>query len=319
VTERPVSVAELEALLQELNSSLQTPRDCLFGPDSVSWKVNRESALFLGAGRAALLQLAHPWVAAAIAQHSRTLDDPVRRFHHTFRVIFTMMFGSADQAFTAARQLHRLHQQIRGTLPDNAGRFLQGTAYEANELAALTWVYATLVDSALVAYELLLPPLSETERDQYFLESLRMAALFGIPPNTLPDSWSTFREYVDSTVQSDALGVTDATRAFVQKLQKGTGFIVPPPFWYRALTIQLLPPRIREEFQLPFSTHEEKAVQRALRLMRRVYVKLPRAIRFVGPYNEAVNRLRGSKPGLGVRLSNRLWVGQPALLALPRN
>jgi hypothetical protein len=32
-----------------------------------------------------------------------------------------------------------------------------------------------------------------------------------------------------------------------------------------------------------------------------------------------VNRLRGSAPGLGVRLSNRLWVGQPALLALPRN
>ena len=206
----PVSATEFEGLLEDLARSLRTPQERLFGPDSLSWKVNRESALFLGAGRAALLQLAHPWVAAAIAQHSRTLDNPVRRFHHTFRVIFTMMFGSAEQAFTAARQLHRLHQQIRGTLPDAAGCFPQGTAYEANELAALTWVYATLVDSALVVYELLLPALSQDERERYFAESLRMAALFGISPRTLPQSWEAFRIY--STRRSSPIPSESAPR-----------------------------------------------------------------------------------------------------------
>lgn len=315
---RPVSAGEFEALLESLASSLRSPHDCLFAPDSLSWKVNRESALFLGSGRAAILQLAHPWVAAAIAQHSRTLDDPVRRFHHTFRVIFTMMFGTADQAFASARQLHRLHQQIRGTLPDGAGRFTQGTAYEANESDALTWVYATLVDSALNAYELLLPALNQAERERYFAESLRMAALFDISPGTLPPSWGEFRAYFDSMVYSDTLGVSAATRAFAQKLQKGTGFLVPPPFWYRALTVHLLPPPIREQFQLPFGARERKAADRALRIMRPIYPRLPRAIRFVGPYNEAMNRLRGSKPGLSVRLSNRLWVGQPTLVGLPR-
>ena len=314
----PVSATEFEGLLEDLARSLRTPQERLFGPDSLSWKVNRESALFLGAGRAALLQLAHPWVAAAIAQHSRTLDNPVRRFHHTFRVIFTMMFGSAEQAFTAARQLHRLHQQIRGTLPDAAGCFPQGTAYEANELAALTWVYATLVDSALVVYELLLPALSQDERERYFAESLRMAALFGISPRTLPQSWEAFRIYFDATIESDTLGVSAATRAFAQKLQKGTGFLVPPPCWYRSLTMRLLPPRIRDQFQLPFGVREEKAADRALNVMRPIYRRLPAAIRFVGPYNEAVNRLRGSEPGLSVRLSNRIWVGQPTLIALPR-
>ncbi len=318
MADRTVTATELEASLADLRGSLGTAGDCIFGPESISWKVNREAALFLGAGRAALLQLAHPWVAAAIAEHSRTLNDPVSRFHHTFRVIFTMMFGSADQAFTAARQLHRLHQQIRGTLPDSAGRFPQGTVYEANQLAALTWVYATLVDSALVAYELLLPPLSQAEREQYVVESLRMAALFGIPPKALPQSWSAFRDYFDSVVQSDTLGVSAATRVFAQKLQAGTGFIVPPPFWYRALTIQLLPPRLREQFQLPFAMREQKAANRAVRLMRLLYARLPQSVRFVGPYNEAVDRLRGSNPGIGVRLSNRLWVGQPTLLAFPR-
>jgi uncharacterized protein (DUF2236 family) len=80
----------------------------------------------------------------------------------------------------------------------------------------------------------------------------------------------------------------------------------------------LLPPRVREHFELPFGAREEKAVERTLRLMRALYPRLPRTIRFVGPYNEVVNRLRGSKPGLGVRLSNRLWVGQPTLLVVPR-
>src|SRR3712207_7704222 len=41
-------------------------------------------SLFLGAGRALLLQLAHPWVAAGISQHSTTLADPIGRFHRTF-------------------------------------------------------------------------------------------------------------------------------------------------------------------------------------------------------------------------------------------
>src|ERR1700691_469518 len=115
---RVVSAADLEEQLDQLRQSTPNPAHGLFGPSSANWRVNRESALFLAAGRAALLQLAHPWVAAAITQHSRTLNDPAARFHRTFRVIFTMVFGSLDQAFSASRQLHRLHQGIKGVLPD---------------------------------------------------------------------------------------------------------------------------------------------------------------------------------------------------------
>ena len=312
---RPVPASELEKLLAELKKSIATPEEGIFGPTSISWKINRESALFLGAGRAALLQLAHPWVAAAIAQHSRTLDDPIGRFHHTFRVIFTMVFGPAENALAAARQLHRLHQTIAGTLPDAAGGFRQGTAYEANEISALRWVYATLVDSAVVAYELMFPPLSDAERDQYVSESLRMAALFGISREHLPGTWAEFREYVDATVESDTLGVSDATRRLARRLQSGAGLIVGPPFWYRALTTELLPGRLRAEFALPYGPQEQRSVARALRMLRRLYLRLPASVRFVGPYVEAQNRLCGRSSGLAVRLSNRVWVGQPGLLS----
>src|SRR5271169_6613945 len=113
-----VSATDLERLLGELKSSGAGASCGRFGPSSISWKVNREASLFLAAGRATLLQLAHPWVATAIAEHSRTLHDPIGRFHQTFRVMFTMVFGSVEQACAAARHLHHRHQSIRGTLPE---------------------------------------------------------------------------------------------------------------------------------------------------------------------------------------------------------
>lgn len=311
---RAVSAGDLESQLAELRRATPNPKLGLFGPGSVNWKVNRESALFLAAGRAALLQLAHPWVAAAIAQHSRTLDDPIGRFHNTFRVMFTISFGSLEQAFTAARRLHRLHESIRGLLPESAGRFRAGTSYQANEVEALAWVFATLVDSSLLAYDLALPPLSTPERQQYYAEGLQSAALFGIPPAEFPADLPSFERYMHSALQSDMLGVSTETRKLAHRLQAGAGLPVRVPFWYRALTTRLLPPHLREEFQFGFSEQERVAAKRALRWIQSIYPRLPSAVRFVGPYREAVERLRGrTRPSMFVRISNRLWVGQSAL------
>jgi uncharacterized protein (DUF2236 family) len=48
----------------------------LFGPGSLTWRVNREGVLLLGGGRALLLQVAHPLVAAGVAEHSNYREDP---------------------------------------------------------------------------------------------------------------------------------------------------------------------------------------------------------------------------------------------------
>ncbi|MGO9516643.1 MAG: oxygenase MpaB family protein [Candidatus Korobacteraceae bacterium] len=118
-----VSATDLDRLLDEAKRSAADGSMGLFGPDSVSWRVNREAGLFLAAGRATLLQIAHPWVATAIAEHSRTLHDPIGRFHQTFRMMFTVSFGSVEQAKSAARHLHLRHQGIHGTMPETVGAF----------------------------------------------------------------------------------------------------------------------------------------------------------------------------------------------------
>ena len=316
-----VSASDLEKLLDDLKRSSSSPEQGIFGPGSISWKVNRESALFLAAGRAALLQLAHPWVASAIAQHSKTFHDPISRFHQTFRVMFTISFGSMEQAFTVSRQLHRRHQSIRGSLSETTGRFAGGTSYEANEVDALRWVYATLIDSSVLAYDLVLTPLTEVEREQYYREGRTVASLFGIPCEYWPPDWAGFQTYMHSTVASDMLGVSASTRQMGHDLQRGAGLMLRPPFWYRALNAEILPPRFREEFQFTYRDREQQSAKRALRWIRRFYHRLPPAIRFVGPYNEALTRQQGRRPSLTTRFSNRIWVGQPELLAsqLPEN
>ncbi len=314
MSSRAVSAADLDELLAELKRSTPNPQLGIFGPASVNWKVNRESALFLAAGRAALLQLAHPWVAAGIAQHSRTLENPIARFHNTFRVMFTLSFGSLQDASATARKLYRLHESIRGMLPHGAGRYTHGSSYYANEAAALAWVFATLIDCALLAYDLALPPLSAREREQYYQESRKSAGFFGIPHDGLPPDLPAFQIYMQSTVNSDMLGVSAATQQLAHQLASGAGSPLPPPFWYRALTVELLPPRLRQEFDFIYRDHERMAAARALRWIRRVYPRLPRSLRFVGPYNEVLERLRGrTRLTQATRWSNQLWIGQPAL------
>ena len=56
----------------------------LFGPDTVTWKVNREAVLLAGGGRALLLQVAHPSVAAGVVPSGRSvrsssLSAPAKR------------------------------------------------------------------------------------------------------------------------------------------------------------------------------------------------------------------------------------------------
>jgi uncharacterized protein (DUF2236 family) len=310
-----VSRKDIERLWSSVEADTSDPHAGVFGPSSISWKVNRESALFLGAGRAAVLQLAHPWVAAALQQHSTLRTDPLARFHNTFRVVFTMVFGTLEQALAASRHLYQLHTRIRGELPEGVGVYPQGAAYEANEVNALLWVYATLVESALLAYDSVLPALSSEEREAYYAESRTMAALFGIPAAALPADWSAFEAYNRSMWASDTLGVSALSREMAHRVLHGRGSWVPVPRWYRALTAAWIPERLRDEFALASGTRgAEAVVARPPGWLPRIYRQLPATLRFVGPYQEASVRLLGRSVDPLTRASNRFWMGQPRMM-----
>jgi uncharacterized protein (DUF2236 family) len=309
-----ITAASLEYELNRVRAAAADSLSGVFGPRSVTWQVDREAAIFVGAGRALLLQLAHPWVAAAIEQHSDTFANPIGRFHRTFGVVFSMVFGSLDQSLSAARRLHHRHAAITGQLRSAAGPFPAGSFYCANAIPALRWVHATLIETALLAYELVLPPLTQEQRERYYSESRLFAGLFGIPNEFLPQDWTAFSAYTAAMARSDTLTVSDKARIMAHRLIAGADTWLPVPASYRALTAALLPPQIREAFAFPHGAAEQQAVRQLIRRVRRIYPLLPVRLRYVGPYQEAEQRLAGStRPDIVTRICNRFWIGRPEL------
>jgi uncharacterized protein (DUF2236 family) len=315
----PVSRANIEQLWSSVAAGVTQPNDGIFGPSSISWRINRESALFLGAGRASLLQLAHPWVASALDQHSNLRSDPLARFHNTFKVVFTTIFGTLDQALTASRSLYQLHTRIQGNVPASAGAFPAGSHYQANEVDALRWVFATLVESAMIAYESVLPPLTSEEKDTYYAESKTLAMLFGIPSAELPPDWAAFENYNREMWSSNTLAVNSLSREMAHRVLHGRGSWVPVPHWYRALTAAWMPDQLREAFALDYGERERRSAANALRRLPIVYRRIPTSLRYVGPYHEAWARLQHRSVGPLTRASNRFWMGQSRMLSPDRD
>jgi len=305
-----VSSEDSESLLSAIERATADPRAGVFGPHSMSWKVHRESALFLGAARAALLQLAHPWVATAIEQHSNVMAQPIARFHNTFRIVFAMMFGSLNQAVAASRHLYTVHTYVRGEMREDVAAYRRGSPYEANEIAALRWVYATLIETAVLAYQCVMPPLAPAELAAYFAETRILAALFGLPAAAVPGDWADFLAYCRDMEDSSLLGVSSSARAMAHDILRGAGSWIKPPYWYRALTAEWLPERFQLEFGLEFGEPERQAAALAKLWLPRIYRRLPEAVRLVGPWHEAQARLKRKRPGLVAQLNNRFWIGQ---------
>lgn len=260
----------------------------LFGPRSLSWTINRESAALIGGGAAALMQLAHPYVAHAIAQHSRTRDDILGRFRGTFRHVLTMVFGTADEACDAASRVHAIHTRIHGSITEDIGRFPAGHRYHANQPEALFWVHATLVDVGLRVYETVVRPLTRAEREDYYQASKRFAFLFGIPDRVIPDSHEDFQRYLDATVASDTIAVDAQARNMAIFL------LSPPapwqtPIWrlYRTVTAGFLPQKIRALFGLPFEPRHAREFAVIMRCASAAYRRLPESLRYYPEYMDA--------------------------------
>ncbi len=290
-----VTRAELDDSIERLRAEVHDPRAGLYGPSSVSWLVNRELVLFLAGGRAALMQLAHPFVAYAVDHRSRARTDLLGRFQRTFQHVFAMAFGDLDGAIASARRVHEIHARVTGPLGETAPPFEAGRAYAANDPSALFWVHATLVESAVVAFELLVRPLTRAEKEQYYEESRRFARLFGIPGGVMPETWTDFAAYNRR--------MWNTLRVAQPAIDMGRFLLAPPSLsppplarWFERMTAGLLPEPLREQFGLPFGLRERAAFHASIHAVRAMRRAMPAKARYVPAYHDALRRLAG-KPG----------------------
>jgi uncharacterized protein (DUF2236 family) len=231
------------------------PDPGLYGPGSEAWLLNREAMLLLGAGpRALLLQLAHPAVAAGVADHSDFRADPWRRLAGTLRSYLTVVYGTSAAARGEIRRLNTLHRGITGP------------GYAARDPELSLWVHATLIDSTIAVADAWLEPLGRQRRAAFYAETRPIGRAFGVPDAVLPADLATFDSYM-----AGMLGPSGPVRVSAVARELAEAVLRPPlapiapilgrvPPWAYAWTlwpsVGLLPETVREEYQLPWGTVE---------------------------------------------------------------
>jgi uncharacterized protein (DUF2236 family) len=249
------------------------------GPGSITWKVNREVIVVAGWGRAILLQLAHPAVAAGVHHHSSfrgSLLSSIRRLHATVRAMLALTFGDTEQMITAAAGINTIHGRVRGPVTGGANE-----TYSAHDSDLQRWVHATLLESIPITYELLVGPLSRRERDRYCSEAAIMEPLLGMPAGWLPQDSAQLDTYMREMLAGGSIVVTDTSRAVARA-------VLYPPKWYLAwpafralqlLTIGSLPPPIREAYGFGWRARDVRAFARWTALLRTSLRLLPPLVR----------------------------------------
>lgn len=225
-----------------------------------------ENVLFvLCGGRALLMQIAHPAVAAAVEQHSRFPQRRYRRLLDTLRLTLAIVYGTERQMQAAAGAVNAMHSRVRGP------------GYEAMDPRLLAWVLATMVDTGLQGYQLFLGPLSPAERQAYYQDMRRFGELLGIPAGYLPACVEEMIEYTRRTAAS--LQVSDAGRRLSREVFGGVVLLRPGMWLLRQVTAGLLPEPLRAQFGFGWGPRREALLQAFARLSRAVVPRLPRSLR----------------------------------------
>jgi uncharacterized protein (DUF2236 family) len=248
----------------------------------ISVRINAERVVLLGWSRAILLQLAHPLVAAGVDEHSTFRGGRLTaalRLHQTVRAMLSLTFGSGSQRQATLDHINIIHRRVNGRLPEAAGPFPAGTPYSAEDPALLLWVHATLLESIAIVYEMLIAPLTATERDDYCREAEPIVQALGAREG-VPRSWHELRAYMDRMYASGEIAVSRQARDLADAV------LAPPLGWTLGpaarinwlFTVGLLPPYVREQYGFAWSERDQRALERWTTVIGRTRVLLPDAM-----------------------------------------
>ena len=268
--------------LQTLAAEKSDPVAGFFGPNSLTWQISRERALYLGGMRALLMQVAAPGVARGVAEHSDFREAPLHRGFNTFAAVNALVFGTREDALRAAARTHAIHGRV------------QGAGYTADDPRLLLWVHATLVDTTMFVHRLVFRgrhARSHAEWVDAYEQTKTFAQLFGVPYSMLPATLEDFDQYMRDTLASDLIEVTPAAIDIKNALLGATPFLkLTAPTNYVAAAA-MLPPSLREAYGLRLSLPVRLAFGAIVGSARTITPRLPASVRYVPEYRQAMARV----------------------------
>jgi uncharacterized protein (DUF2236 family) len=134
----------------------------------------------------------------------------------------------------------------------------------------MLWVHATLVEASLAVYQRFVRALSPDEQERYYQEMALVARLFGTPAAVIPRSLATFRDYFAAQLAGETITVTPPAREVAAvildaPLPAPVRLLLPA---HRLATAGVLPPRLRREYGLRWSSIHQRALPLAARAAR---------------------------------------------------
>jgi len=246
-------------------------------------RINAERLMLLAWPRAILLQIAHPLIAAGVAEHSSFRDGPLaaaKRLRHVVRAMLALTFGGPEAHAATINRICALHRTVHGHLRETAGPFPAGTRYSAEDPALVLWVHATLLESVVLAYEGLIGPLGQAGRDAYCAESAWVAIALGARDEDVPRSWNGLSSVMAETYASGVIVVTDEARELASAVLSPPLAALSGPLASinRLITRGLLPPAVRAQYGYTWTATDSQRLDRVMRFLKRTRRWLPRSI-----------------------------------------
>lgn len=161
----------------------------LVGPESVSWQVHADPAMWIGGIRSLFLQALHPRAAAGVVQNSAFREDPLGRLLRTGDYVAVSTYGTVSQARELGARVRRVHRALRAVDPATGERF------RVDDPELLLWVHCAEVVSFVDIVRLAGMPLTMAQLDRYFAEQRAVATLVGLDADEVPGSVAAMRRY----------------------------------------------------------------------------------------------------------------------------
>ncbi|MFL6145481.1 MAG: oxygenase MpaB family protein [Labedaea sp.] len=161
----------------------------LLGPDSVTWQLHADPAMWVAGIRSLYLQALHPRAVAAVVQNSDFRRDPLGRLIRTADFVGISTYGTRAEVARAAARVRGVHRTLRARDPET------GRTFRIDEPELLLWVHCAEVGSFLSVLRRAGFPLGRAHADRYLEEQRATAALVGLDPAEVPGSVAEISAY----------------------------------------------------------------------------------------------------------------------------
>jgi uncharacterized protein (DUF2236 family) len=250
---------------------------------SVARRVHGDRAVGLLYGqRALLIGALEPLTYTGTMLSTRSADRPFERLARTAKIQETILLGTREEADKALEAVRRLHERVRGTLPEAAGAHPAGTPYSAFDPQLMLWTLAVIADSGRAMYETMVRPLGDEEREDLWQDYVRFGELFGLPRSDVPGSYREFGAWWEERMSSPELQATEHGLEMAPLV----AFRQPVPAPARGnVVVQnhiikgTLPPRVREIFGIRWGRGHERSFRAMAAAHRRARHLFPRSVR----------------------------------------